>query len=82
MFSYVKWLQSYKVAKLEIKKKLGQFGFEATFFATLCSKSLLSERPGFESRRGQTLRSYIFAAPWPRGLKITLFERSDLYLLV
>ena len=82
MFSYVKWLQSYKVAKLEIKKKLGQFGFEATFFATLCSKSLLSERPGFESRRGQTLRAYNFAALWPTGPKITFFERSNLFLLV
>ena len=70
MFSYVKWLQSYKVAKLEIKKKLGQFGFEATFFATLCSKSLLSERPGFESRPAQTLKAYNLAAPCPAGMKI------------
>ena len=79
MFSYVKWLQSYKVAKLEIKKKLGQFGFEATFFATLCSKSLLSERPGFDSV--QTLKAYIFEASKPTGLKTNFFERSDLYLL-
>ena len=81
MFSYAKWLQSYKVAKLAIKKKLRQFGFEATFFATLCSKLLLSERPGFESRPAQTLKAYIFEAFWPRGPKTISFERSDLYLL-
>ena len=80
MFSYVKWLQSYKVAKLEIKKKLGQFGFKATFFATLCSKSLLSERPGFDSRPVQTLKAYIFEASWPTGPKTNFFERPDLCL--
>ena len=66
---------------MAIKKKLRQFGFEATFFATLCSKSLLSERPGFESRPAQTLKTYIFEAPWPTGPKTNFFERSDLYLL-
>ena len=66
---------------MENKKKLRQFGFEATFFATLCSKLLLSEGPGFESRQAQTLKAYIFEASWPTGPKTNSFERSDLYLL-
>ena len=49
--------------------------------AILCSESLLSERPGFESRPAQTLKAYIFEAPWPTGPKTNFFERSDLYLL-
>ena len=32
---------------------------------TLYSESLRFERPGFDSRRGQTLRAYSFAALWP-----------------
>ena len=51
MFSYVKWLQSYKFAKLEIKKKLGQFGFEATFLrlyvVNRCSPSDPGSNPGW-----------------------------------
>ena len=56
------------------KKYSRPFGFEATFFASLFSESLLSERPGFESRLAQTLRAYSFAAPWPAGLKIDFLE--------
>ena len=81
MFLYVKRLQSYKLAKLENKKKLRQFGFEATFFATLCSKSLLFERPGFDPRPAQTFKAYIFEASWPTRPKTNFFERSDLFLL-
>ena len=62
MLILVKGFESYETLKFAVKKKLRHFGFEATFFATLCSKSLLSEQPGFESRSGQTLRSYSFAA--------------------
>ena len=80
MFSYVKWLQSYKVAKLEIKKRLGQFGFEATFFATLCSKSLLSERPGFDSRRAQTLKACIFEVLLPFLSYNSFLEISKYFL--
>ena len=72
-------LQACKVG--EQKKKLRQFGFEATFFATLCSKLLLSEGPGFESRQAQTLKAYIFEASWPTKPKTNLFERFDLFLL-
>ena len=56
------------------KKIFRPFGFEATFFASLYSESLLSERFGFESRQAQTLRADSFAAPWPTGLKIVFIE--------
>ena len=52
--------QSYGSSKLVFKKFIRPFGFEATFFASLYSESLLSERSGFESRPGQTLRVCIF----------------------
>ena len=63
------------------KKYSRPFGFEATFFASLFSESLLSERPGFDPRPAQTLRAYNFALFWPIRPKITLIDRSDLYLL-
>ena len=50
------------------------FGSEATFFASLHSKLLLFERPGFESRPGQTLRTYIFAVQWPTWPKIIFMK--------
>ena len=81
MLILVKGFESYETLKFAVKKKLRHFGFEATFFATLCSKSLLSERPGFESRPAQTLKAYIFEAFWPTGPKTSFFERSDLFLL-
>ena len=65
-----------------VKKNSRLFGFEATFFTSLCSELLLSGRPGFDSRPGQTLRAYIFARLWPTGLKIINLERSHLHLLV
>ena len=68
------WLQSYRLSKLAIKKNSRPFGFDAMFFASLHSKWLLSERPGFDPRLVQTLRAYNFAAPWPIGQKI-LFKK-------
>ena len=63
------------------KKYSRPFGFEATFFASLFSESLLSERPGFDPRPGQTLRAHNFEALGSAGSKTNFFERSDLYLL-
>ena len=59
----VKRFESYTPAKLVIKNKMRLFVFEATFFVSLFSESLLSERPWFESRRGQTLSTHSFVAP-------------------
>ena len=56
------------------KKTSRPFGFEATFFASLCSESLLFGRPGFDPWPAQTLRTYSFAAPWPTGLKFVFIE--------
>ena len=53
----------------------------STPFSTLFSKSLLSERPGFDPRRGQTLKACNFAALWSGKTYSTSFERSKLYLL-
>ena len=61
----LKWFQSYNPAKLAVKKNMRHFGFEATFSASSYSKSLLSERPGFDSRRAQTLKACIFEVLWP-----------------
>ena len=47
------------------QKKLRHFGFEATFFASLCSESLLSERPRFDPWRAQSLGTHSFVAPEP-----------------
>ena len=58
--NFVKGLQSYKPVKLVVKKNVRHFGFEATFSASSYRKSLLSERPGFDSRRAQTLKACIF----------------------
>ena len=79
MFLKIKRLHSYKLVKFANKKMLRHFGFEATFFATLFSESLLSERPGFDSRPAQSLRGYIFATLWPKGPKISSFKRSNLF---
>ena len=76
----LKWFQSYNPAKLAVKKNMRHFGFEATFSASSYSKSLLSERPGFDSRPVQTLKAYIFEASWPTGQKTIFFERPDLFL--
>ena len=75
-------LQRYWPSKLVVKKYSRPFGFEAMFFASLHSESLLSERPGFESRPGQTLRANNFAALGPAGSKTNFFEGSNLFLLV
>ena len=63
------------------KKNPRPFGFEATFFAILFSESLLFGRPGFDSRRLQTLRAHNFVAFRPAGSKTIFFESSDLYFL-
>ena len=63
------------------KKNPRHFGFEATFFATLYSESLLFGRPGLDSRPLQTLRGYNFLALGPGGSKTNFFERFDLSLL-
>ena len=57
------------------------FGFEATFFASLYSESLLFGRPGFDPRRLQTLKAHNFVALGPTGSKTTFFESFDLCLL-
>jgi len=75
----VKKLWAFKVGG---QKNPRPFGFEATFLATLCSESLLSERPGFDPRPAQSLGAYTFAAFWPTWLKMSFFERSNLYLLI
>ena len=79
-------LLTQKVAKMQTLKVGGQkksrhFGFEATFFAILYSESLLLGRPGFDSRRLQSLRAHNFLALGPTGSKTTFFERFDLCLL-
>ena len=74
-------MQSYGPAKLAIKKYSRPFGFEATFFARLHIELLLSERPGFDPRRAQTLRAHIFGPLWSTGTKTSFFEISNLYLL-
>ena len=82
MFILVKGFITYGPSKLAVKKTSSPFGFEATFSASLHSELLLSKRPGFDPRRAQTLRPYIFEAFWSKSLKVTFFETSDLYLLV
>ena len=67
--------------KVGSQKKLRHFGFKAMFFASLFSESLLSERSGFDPRRGQTLKACNFAALWSGKTYSTSFERSKLYLL-
>ena len=64
------------------KKYSRPFGFEATFFASLFSESLLSERPGFDPRPGQTLRAHNFEALGPAGSKTNFFESPIIPLLV
>ena len=79
-FCKVQRLQSYRPLKLVTKKNSRPFGFEATFFAILLSKSLLFGRPGFDPRTAQTLKVYSFVAPWYAGIKISFLGRSDLFL--
>ena len=57
------------------------FEFEATFFAILYSESLLFGRPGFDSRRLQTLKAHNFVALGPTGSKTNFFGSSNQYLL-
>ena len=78
----VEGLQKNQRSKLTFKKVSRPFGFEATFFASLFSESLLSERPGFDPRPGQTLRVHNFEALGRAGSKTNFFERSDPSLLI
>ena len=80
MSIFVHKFQSYKASKLGVIEKNHKSPTTYILNAILCSESLLSEQPGFESQAGQSLRANIFVAPWPTGPKITFFERSDLYL--
>ena len=82
MLLNVYWLQRYGLSKLAVKKYSRPFGFEATFFASSFSELLLSERPGFDSRLGQTLRAHNFEALGSAGSKTNYFENFDLFLLV
>ena len=77
----LKWFQSYNPAKLAVKKNMRHFGFEATFSASSYSKSLLSERPGFDSRRAQTLKTCNFVTVWSGKTYSTSFERFKLCLI-
>ena len=81
MLILVKGFESYETLKFAVKKKLRHFGFEATFFVSLHSESLLSERPGFDSRPAQTLKACNFVDFGPSRPKTNFFERSDLFLL-
>ena len=47
----------------------------------LFSESLLSERPGFDPRPGQTLRAHNFKALGPAGSKTNFFESPIIPLL-
>ena len=68
MTLYVHFQQNCRPSKLAVEKKLRCFGFKATFFATLYSKSLLFRRHGFDSRRGQTLGAHSLAALWQKWM--------------
>ena len=81
MSLYVKRLQRYGPSKLAVKNSSRPFGFETTPFATLYIESLLSGRPGFDSRSAQTLMACSFAALWCGRTNSTSFERSKPYLL-
>ena len=74
--------QNCGLSKLAVKKTPRPFGFEATFFASLYSESLLSGRPWFDSRTLQTLGAYNFEILGSARSKTTFFERFDLFLLV
>ena len=56
-----------KVRTLKVggQKKVETFWVRGYFFVRSYSESLLSERPGFDSRLAQTLRPCNFADPWP-----------------
>ena len=56
------------------QRKVETFWVRGYFFVRSYSESLLSERPGFESRLAQTLRHCNFAAPWPTKTKSTALE--------
>ena len=66
--------QSYRLSNFAVKKNSRPFGFEATFLQVVYSESLLSARPGFESRTLQTLRLCSFAAPCSTRSYTTSFE--------
>ena len=56
------------------------FGFEATFFPSLCSESLLFGRPGFDSRRAPNLSTHSFGAHGPNLTYNTSFESPNIFL--
>ena len=77
-----KHLRNCRRSKLAVKKISRPFGFEATLFATLHSKSMLFRRPGFDSRMAQSLTACKSVAPCSGKPYSTSFERSKLYLKV
>ena len=72
---------SHIVIKVDFEKKYESFWVRGYIFVSLHSESLLFGRPGFDSRRLQTLRAHNFVALGPIVSKTIIFERSDLYLL-
>ena len=67
--------------KVGSQKNFQTFWVRGYIFAILYSELLLFGRPGFDSRRLQTLKAYIFQAFQPTGPKTNFFESSDLSLL-
>ena len=62
-----------QAVKIGLEKNMRHLGFEATFFASLFSESLLSEQPGFDSHPAQTLKACNFEGLGPTGPKIIFF---------
>ena len=84
---FFKWgtislLMSFCCKVIGLQSWRSPFGFEATFFVSLCSKSLLSERSRFDFRPAQSLRTYSFEAPWSTRIRTNFLGRSDLFLSV
>ena len=64
---------------LAVKKKVRHFGFKATFFASLYSKSLLFRQLGLDSQTVQSV--FIFAGNWLALSYDSILETPITYLL-
>ena len=62
-FIFVHKFKSYRTPKLAVIEKNHKSPTTYILNAILCSESLLSEGPGFESQRAQTLGTHSSAAP-------------------
>ena len=71
-----------QAVKVGFEKKYETFWVRGYIFRYLHSESLLSERPGFDPRPGQTLRAHNFEALGPAGSKTNFFESPIIPLLV